>query len=226
MIVTVGNTKGGVGKTTLALQLALSRALAGRDVLVVDGDRQGSAQMAVAVRAEVARKPGLACVQYPDGAVLRAQVQRQAGKYDDVVIDAGGRDSTALRAALALSDLLIIPFLPRSIDVWALADIAALVDEANSVRDGLRAYAVLNAADPGASSDNTEAAAALADFPQLRLLDTPIRRRKAFANAVGLGLSIEELNPRDQKACEELSALTSILFGDEANIKVTEDAMK
>jgi hypothetical protein len=81
VIVTVGNTKGGVGKTTLAVQLALARALAGRDVLVVDGDRQ-------------------------------------AGKYDDVMIDAGGRDSTALRAALSLSDLLIVPFLPRSVDVW------------------------------------------------------------------------------------------------------------
>ena len=74
----------------------------------------------------------------------RLKVQRQAGKYDDVVIDAGGRDS-----ALSPSDLLIVPFLPRSVDVWALADIASLVDEANGVRDDLRAYVVLNAADPG-----------------------------------------------------------------------------
>jgi chromosome partitioning protein len=129
-----------------------------------------------------------------------------------VVIDAGGRDSTALRAALSLSDLLIVPFLPRSVDVWALGDIAALVDEANSVRDGLQAYAVLNAADPGASSDNTDAAAAVADFPQLALLDTPIRRRKAFANALGFGLSVCELAPRDPKACEELAALISRVF--------------
>jgi len=226
VIVTIGNTKGGVGKTTLALQLALARAIAGRDVLMVDGDRQGSAQMAVAIRGEAGRSPGLACVQYPDGAVLRAQVQRQAGKYDDVVIDAGGRDSTALRAALALSDLLIVPFLPRSVDVWALADIAALVAEASEIRDGLRAYAVLNAADPGTSSDNTEAAAALADFPRLTLLDAPIRRRKAFANAVGLGLSVDELAPRDAKACEELAALVSMVFNDVFNIKMDEREMK
>jgi chromosome partitioning protein len=226
VIVTVGNTKGGVGKTTLAVQLALARALAGRDVLVVDGDRQGSAQMAVSIRADAGRMPGLACVQYHDGAVLRAQVHRQAGKYDDVMIDAGGRDSTALRAALSLSDLLIVPFLPRSVDVWALADIAGLVDEVNGVREGLRAYAVLNAADPGTSSDNIEAAAALADFPQLRLLDTPIRRRKAFANALGLGLSVEELAPRDPKACEELAALVSMVFSNAIDIKITESTMK
>jgi len=123
--------------------------------------------MAVAVRAAAGCKPGLACVQYHDGVVLRAQVQRQAGKYDDVVIDAGGRDSTALRTAIALSDLLIVPFLPRSVDVWALSDIAGLVDEANGVRDGLRACAALNAADPGMSNDNTDAAAPihLAGYP-------------------------------------------------------------
>jgi len=226
VIVTVGNTKGGVGKTTLAVQLALARALAGRDVLVVDGDRQGSAQMAVAVRAEAGRTPGLACVQYPDGAVLRAQVQRQRAKYDDVVIDAGGRDSTALRAALILSDRLIVPFLPRSVDVWALADIAALVDEADAVRDGLQVWAVLNAADPDTSGDNAEAAAALADFPRLALLDAPVRRRKAFANALGLGLAVSELTPRDAKACEELAALVSIVFSDDVNIKIDGRAMK
>jgi chromosome partitioning protein len=203
-----------VGKTTLALQLALSRALAGRDVLLVDGDRQGSSQTAVAIRAEAGRTPSLSCVSFSDGKILRDQVQKLAGKYQDVVIDAGGRDSTALRAALSLSDLLIIPFLPRSVDVWALADIAALVDEANSVRDGLRAYAVLNAADPGVSNDNTDAAAAVADHPQLALLDTPIRRRKAFANALGFGLSVDELTPRDAKACEEFAALISRVFSD------------
>ena len=212
MIVTVGNTKGGVGKTTLAVQLALVRTLAGRDVLLVDGDRQGSAQTSMATRAEANRKPGLACVQYPEGRVLRDQVRHQAGKYDDVVIDAGGRDSTSLRAALVLSDVLLVPFLPRSVDVWALADIAALVEEARGVRDGLRACAVLNAADPGASGDNVEAAAALADYPLLGLLGAPIRRRKAFANAVGLGLSVEEMTPRDPNACEELMQLTCNVF--------------
>jgi chromosome partitioning protein len=212
MILTVGNTKGGVGKTTLALQLALSRALAGRDVLLIDGDRQGSAQTAVAIRSEAGRAPGLTCAQYADGPVLRAQVQRQAGKYDDIIIDAGGRDSTALRAALFVSDAVLVPFAPRSIDVWALGDMAALVDEARSARDGLAVFAVLNAADPGSSTDNTDAAAALADYPQFTLLDAPIRRRKAFANATGLGLSVDELTPRDPKASEELCNLVRNAF--------------
>jgi chromosome partitioning protein len=213
MILTVGNTKGGVGKTTLALNVAIARALAGRDVWLIDGDRQGTAQMAISIRLEAGYAPGIACAQYADGPTLRAQVQQQAEKFDDIIIDAGGRDSTALRAALVLSDVLLVPFQPRSYDVWALNDIALLVDEVRSVRDGLRAYAVLNCADPGeSSSDNAEAAAAVADVPQFEYLNTPIRRRKIFANAAGQGLSVLEINPRDKKASEELNSLVNALF--------------
>jgi len=213
MIITVGNTKGGVGKTTLAVSLAISRALSGRDVWLIDGDRQGTAQTAISIRAEGGVSPGIACATYPDGPTLRSQVQQQVAKFDDVIIDAGGRDSTALRAALVLSDVLLVPFAPRSYDVWALEDMASLVDEARSVRDGLRSVAVLNLADPGSNSmDNAEAAEAVAEIPQFEYLATPIRRRKAFANATGAGLSVQEIKPVDRKAVAELDALVKALF--------------
>lgn len=213
MIVTVGNTKGGVGKTTIAVNLAIARALAGREVWLIDGDRQGTAQTAISIRAESGHAPGIACSSYPDGPTLRAQVQHQCKKFQDIIIDAGGRDSTALRAALVLSDVLLVPFLPRSFDVWALSDIAALVTEARSVRDGLRAFAILNCADPGEnSSDNTEAAAAVSDVPAFEYLAKPLRRRKSFSNAAGAGLSVLEIKPQDSKATEELKALISALF--------------
>ena len=213
MIVTVGNTKGGVGKTTVAVQLAIARALAGRDVWLIDGDRQGTAAAAISVRAESGRQPGIACVQYADGPTLRSQVQQQRDKWQDIIIDAGGRDSTALRAALILSDVLVVPFAPRSYDVWALDDMAALVDEARSVRDGLRCYAVMNQADPGQhSADNAEAAAAVAEVPQFIYLPTALRRRKAFSNAGGAGLAVSELTPRDPKAIAEVESLVSSVF--------------
>ena len=213
MIVTVGNTKGGVGKTTVAVQLAIARSLAGRDVWLIDGDRQGTAAAASSVRAESGRQPGIACVQYADGPTLRSQVQQQRDKWQDIIIDAGGRDSTALRAALILSDVLVVPFAPRSYDVWALDDMAALVDEARSVRDGLRCYAVMNQADPGQhSADNEEAAAAVAEVPQFIYLPTALRRRKAFSNAGGAGLAVSELTPRDPKAIAEIESLVSSVF--------------
>ena len=90
---------------------------------------------------------------------------------------------------------------------------AALVDEARSVRDGLRAFAVLNLADPGeTSADNADAAAAVADVPQFAYLPTPIRRRKAFSNAGGAGPAVSEMTPREPKACVEIDTLIASLF--------------
>lgn len=213
MVITVGNTKGGVGKTTMALNIAIARALAGRDVWLIDGDRQGTAQTAISIRADSNIQPGIACVKYDEGSLLRSQVKQQAGKFQDIIIDAGGRDSTALRAALILSDVLLVPFQPRSYDVWALDDMATLIDEVNSMRDGLKSYAVLNCADPGShSQDNEEAAEAVGELPQFEYLPTPIRRRKSFANAAGQGMSVLEFKPQDKKACAELENMISILF--------------
>ena len=210
-IITVGSTKGGVGKTTLALNIAIARALQGRDVWLIDADRQGTASTALAIRGEAGKMPAIATAHYPEGGALRTQLQHQRGKFQDIVIDAGGRDSTALRAALVLSDLILVPFQPRSIDVWAVADIAALIKEARAVRDGLQAFAVLNLAD-SQGSDNTEAAEALADYPEIQYLNTPIKRRKSIANAAGSGMSVLEYQPADAKANAELNALLSAIY--------------
>jgi chromosome partitioning protein len=216
VILTVAHTKGGVGKTTLAFELALWRAKAGRDVWLVDADLQGSALTAATVRAEAGRTPVLACSHYTTSSALGIQVRRQAEKFQDVVIDCGARDSESLRLSLILADVVLVPVQPRGLDIWALGQMAALVETANASRGGLRSLAVLNLADPGQSPDNTDAVAALAEFPVLPLADTPIRRRKAFASAAAHGLLVDEATPIDAKAVSELSALASLVFNDGA----------
>lgn len=214
MIVTVGSTKGGAGKSTLAVQLALARSRAGRDVLLVDGDQQATAQTAMTLRAEAGRTPSPACVWFPDHRVMGPQMRQQARRYEDVILDVGGRDSQTLRTAVQIADVVLVPVRPRSADVWALTDMAAVIDEVRATRDGLVVYAVLNFADPGASPANREAAAAITGFPQFTLIDVPVCQRKALAIALGNGLAVEELTPRDGKACEELATLTGIVFAD------------
>ncbi|ADP02385.1 gp40 [Burkholderia phage KS14] len=209
MIFTVGNSKGGVGKSTCAVQLALGLAIEGERVWLIDGDRQETSLSAITARADSGR-PMIAASAYAEGATLRAQVMQQRANYDHVVIDAGGRDSTALRAALTVSDAVLIPFLPRSFDVWALADIAQIVDESRAVAD-LRAFAFVNRADPQ-SADNREAAEAVAEYPGLELLDVRVSDRKAFANASGAGLHVEEMKRRDQRACAEIDRLRGAFF--------------
>lgn len=211
MIITVGNTKGGVGKSTLALNIAVARAHAGRNVWLIDGDRQKSTLTAISVRSSAEVSPGIACAQYSDAQTLVGQMKQQAGRFDDVIIDAGGRDSGALRAAMVLSDTLLIPCYPRSADLWAMDDIAALIDEARAICPGPACYAFLSKADSGESIDNADIAAALAEYTQWQFIDAPIIERKVYANAFGLGLAITEMRRKDKKAIAEFNKLLSIL---------------
>jgi chromosome partitioning protein len=207
MIIAVLNTKGGTGKTVTALNLAVSRALLGRNVLAVDGDSQGSLMSALSNRSEP--KPLLAVAQYTEGMTLRKQVQRATELYEDIVIDAGGRDNSALRSALLVADAVIIPFQPRSFDVWALDDMKALLDEARAVKD-VRAYALLTLAD-ARGTDNVTAGESVP--AGLTLLPVAIGRRKVIAEAAGLGMSVLELAPsRDPKAFNEISVMAKYVF--------------
>lgn len=211
MIFTIGNIKGGVGKSTLALNLAIALAVRGRSVWLIDGDRQGTTSTAMDIRAAAGNLPLIHCSQLAEGEELHRAVTADAAKFDCVVIDAGGRDSTALRAALVLSAVVIVPFAPRSLDMWALSDMSRLLEEARTHNPALRACAVLSGAD-AAGRDNEEAAAALDNFPQLVYLPTPIGRRKSVANAAGHGLSVLELMPKDGKAIAEMQSFVNAIM--------------
>jgi chromosome partitioning protein len=210
MILTVGNTKGGVGKTTLALNIAIARALVGRDVLLVDGDEQGTASLFTELRVEQVGGAGYTAVNL-QGAALRTQVRQLAAKYDEIVIDVGGRDTGSLRAALTVAHTLLIPVQPRSFDLWAIDQMAVLVREAREINDQLRALVVLNAADAH-GRDNEDTLEALKDVPEIELLTFTIGRRKAFPNAAAAGKAVVEPGAKDPKATRELEQLVAKLY--------------
>ena len=211
MIITVGGIKGGSGKTTVATNLAVIRGQQGFDVLLVDADDQETASDFTILRNE--RNPsgaGYTSIKLT-GPAVRTETLRLREKYDDIIIDAGGRDTTSQRAALSVSDFLLVPFVPRSFDVWTLEKVDALVSEMRTANGGLRAYAFLNRAD-SRGQDNEDAAEVLKNTEALTFIDTPLGTRKAFSNAAAEGLAVTELKPQDAKAKEEMMVLYWYLF--------------
>lgn len=211
MIITVGGIKGGSGKTTIATNLAVLRAQAGRDLLLVDADDQETASDFTMLRNEkLPNGAGFTSIKLT-GAAVRTEIRRLADKYDDVVIDTGGRDTSSQRAALTVSNVLLVPFVPRSFDVWTLEKVSQLVAEMRAANPELAAYAFINRADPR-GQDNAEAEEVIRDTQELTLIQTPIGARKAFGNAAAQGLSVMELKPQDNKATDEIMMLYRHLF--------------
>jgi chromosome partitioning protein len=210
MILAVGHTKGGVGKTTLAINLAIVRGHQGKDVLLVDGDEQRTALTFTELRTELLGQPGYTAVSL-QGAALRTQVRQLASKYDEIIIDVGGRDTGSLRAALTVTETLLIPVQPRSFDIWAIDQLIELIREARELNDQLRALVLLNAAD-AQGQDNEAAIDAVKEVEGLEVLTTFIGRRKAFPNAAAHGRAVTEYTPRDAKAIDELERLMELLY--------------
>lgn len=213
MIVVCGGIKGGSGKTTATTNLAIIRAAQGRDVLLIDADDQETSYDFTAMRNEKLGRATYSCIKLT-GRAVKTETERLAAKYQDIVIDTGGRDTTSQRAALLVADLLLVPFKPRLWDVWTLDRIKELVEPARDYNPKLRAVSFLNMAD-ARGKDNEQAADFLRQISEVEFSGLALVERKAFGNAASSGLAVTELEQVDSKACEEIMALYRYVFNTE-----------
>ena len=193
------------------------RAGLGKRILLVDADEQRS----ISDWAEHRESMGIATPWTTVsllGASVRSQLIRMAKDYDEVIIDTGGRDTTSQRSALTVAHIFLTPFQPRSLDVWTIGKVDALIAEIRAVNRKLIAYAVLNRAD-SQGMDNDGAAEILKESGEIQYLPTFIVQRKAFANASSVGLGVVELKSQDKKASREIEELCAALFGRKASRK-------
>jgi chromosome partitioning protein len=211
MVIVIGGIKGGSGKTTVATNLAVMRAASGRDVVLVDADRQATATDFFAVRSN----SGRVGAQYSSvaliGRALRAELPRLMRKYADVIIDTDGQDAETQAAALALAHVLVVPFVPRSFDFWTLDRVIARVKEARHVNPRLRACAFLNRVDARHTTMD-DAEDILGEGGVLEVLPVRLGSRKSFGAAAATGLAVAELRPVDAKAIAEVRALYRAVF--------------
>jgi chromosome partitioning protein len=200
-VIAVINQKGGAGKTTLAMNLAVGLAQRG-DTVVIDLDPQGSSLQ----WASMGKEAFPAAVERISGTWNARTLHQNYQDYHHMVLDCPpSLESHASLQALRACDVALIPVLPSPIDLWASLRLPQEIEEARKVNPNIKAYLVLNQLEPN-SALSAAMHDALAEFG-VPVLNAVIRRRAAYRGSALEGISVYQMGGHGTQAVEEIEAI-------------------
>ncbi|MNN33049.1 CobQ/CobB/MinD/ParA nucleotide binding domain protein [compost metagenome] len=211
MILLLGGEKGGSGKSCLAQNLAVWIQARGGDVLLLDADPQGTTADWAAERAE-GNLPAIPVVQAHGN--IRQTLLDLRNRYRQIVVDAGGADSEALRSAMTVATHMLIPFRPKRRDLKTLPNVENLARLALAVNPELTIRAVITQcpALPSQVQRILDAKDACKSFG-IEALNAITTARNVYDDADENGCSVLE-SGADPRAIEEIEALATELWRD------------
>lgn len=199
-IILVGSKKGGVGKSTLATNIAAFFAVHSKDVILVDADVQRTSSNWFHDRNET-DLPKMACVQKYDN--IKSTLADLGRRYEYVIVDCQGRDSIELRTGLLAADMFIVPCRPSQPDIDTIPLMSDMVKTAREINETLQAFCVLTMTPSNPHiTEVADSKSFIGDFSEIKLLHSIIGDRKVYRDAIACGKGVIEMN--NEKALSEM----------------------
>lgn len=205
MIISFLNQKGGVGKTTLAVNVAACLALTGHRVLLVDADKQGSATTWASLREDS---------DFQVISLARENMARDATQmatdYDHTIIDGPPHAERIARSCIAASDLVLLPIEPSGLSTWASDLTVQQIQEFQEIKPTLKCGFVVSRKIHGTViGRDIRVMAADKGIP---ILESEVEQRVGYAEAMTMGKTIFEWLPHSP-AVREVVKLTEEALG-------------
>lgn len=205
-IISVANKKGGVGKSTIATNLACYFASSGKSVVLIDADEQKSSMSFQEIRPDTA-------TQFQTVSITTRTILREAEKFpvEYIVIDVPAKDSPVSRAAIAAADRVIVPVQPSQYDILATEETFRLLDEVSAQKQNFKFAVIQNMVltNPKIklSGEVSEVLKDMAKEYGMHLFDSVLFSRLAYKDSAEKGLSVAEMKgEKYSKAAEEFNS--------------------
>lgn len=203
MIISFVNQKGGVGKTTTAINLAVSLKKKNYNLVFIDADPQGSAVQWHALEGN----KSLEILHHPSP-IEATDIKQLSMNYDYVIIDAPPAIGDISKAILAVTDLAIVPLSPSALDFWSCKGTLKMIEEIRPLNPEIDVKLLINRKIPG-TRIGREARETVQSF-NMKVFDTELCQRVAFIDAMTSGVSVMQYAPHSKAAgeierlCEEI----------------------
>lgn len=193
MIITIGSNKGGTGKTTTAINIAIALATQKKDVCLVDADFQRSSSRWHQDRQESKIMPPITLVEKYDN--ISTTLEELDKKFDYVIVDVAGRNSREMITGMSVSHVLLSPHQASQLDLDTIQELQEQIARVKDINPRLVCYVLHTMASTNPTvrtSERKEFEDYLQDFPNLKLLDSCCYYRKIYRDVMPLGKSVIE----------------------------------
>lgn len=210
-ILVFANQKGGVGKTTLTMNLAGAFSKWGTSVVVIDADLQRSSTVWKAQDRELINKHDFRVIDLSNSFSVLSDLNQLVGAYDLILVDTPpSAELTITNSILSISDYLFIPVAPSPVDVWSsLRTVIETYEKAKIDNEHLKFSFIVNQYLPGTKLSGEMIKALEAYNENIDILEPYIHQRVAYRKAATIGATVHSLSKHAGKAIYEIDTLAA-----------------